>query len=67
MRGTSKLLIKGGTVVNAERQQIADVYVQDGIISAVNPNIMVFYFIFSIIFFCYLSIIPCVFLLLSAF
>lgn len=39
---SSKLLIKGGTVVNAHHQQIADVYVEDGIIVDVNPNIRVF-------------------------
>ncbi|XP_028805316.1 LOW QUALITY PROTEIN: dihydropyrimidinase-like [Neltuma alba] len=38
---SSKLLIKGGTVVNAQHQEIADVYVEDGIIVAVKPNIMV--------------------------
>ncbi|KAG4953076.1 hypothetical protein JHK87_038670 [Glycine soja] len=38
---SSKLLIKGGTVVNAQHHQIADVYVEDGIIVAVNPNIRV--------------------------
>ncbi|OMO79256.1 hypothetical protein COLO4_24484 [Corchorus olitorius] len=38
---SSKLLIKGGTVVNAHHQQIADVYVEDGIIVAVQPNIKV--------------------------
>ncbi|KAG4964505.1 hypothetical protein JHK85_039480 [Glycine max] len=38
---SSKLLIKGGTVVNAQHPQIADVYVEDGIIVAVNPNIRV--------------------------
>ncbi|KAG4185910.1 hypothetical protein ERO13_A08G010200v2 [Gossypium hirsutum] len=37
----SKLLIKGGTVVNAHRQERADVYVEDGIIVAVKPNIKV--------------------------
>jgi dihydropyrimidinase len=37
----SKLLIKGGTVVNAHHQQVADVYIEDGIIVAVQPNIMV--------------------------
>ncbi|MCL7030041.1 hypothetical protein MKW94_004255, partial [Papaver nudicaule] len=36
----SKLLIKGGTVVNAHHQEIADVYVEDGIIISVQPNIM---------------------------
>jgi len=39
---SSKLLIKGGTVVNAHHQQLADVYVEDGVIVAVNPNIKVF-------------------------
>lgn len=38
---SSKLLIKGGTVVNAHHQQVADVYVEDGIIIAVEPNIKV--------------------------
>ena len=38
---SSKLLIKGGTVVNALQQEIADVYVEDGIIVAVKPNIKV--------------------------
>lgn len=37
-----KLLIKGGTIVNVDRQQIADVYVEDGIIKSVEPNIEVF-------------------------
>ncbi|OIW04177.1 hypothetical protein TanjilG_00737 [Lupinus angustifolius] len=37
----SKLLIKGGTVVNANHKHLADVYVEDGIIVAVNPNIRV--------------------------
>ncbi|KAK6914539.1 Amidohydrolase-related [Dillenia turbinata] len=36
-----KILIKGGTVVNAHHQEIADVYVEDGIIAAVQPNIKV--------------------------
>jgi dihydropyrimidinase len=36
---STKLLIKGGTVVNAHHQQLADVYVEDGIILAVEPNI----------------------------
>ncbi|WVY90688.1 hypothetical protein V8G54_036202 [Vigna mungo] len=39
--GSSKLLVKGGTVVNAHHQQVADVYVEDGVIVAVNPNIRV--------------------------
>lgn len=38
---SSKILIKGGTVVNAHRKEIADVYVEDGLIVAVKPNIMV--------------------------
>ncbi|TXG73458.1 hypothetical protein EZV62_002037 [Acer yangbiense] len=37
----SKILIKGGTVVNAHHQEIADVYVENGIIVAVKPNIKV--------------------------
>ena len=36
-----KILIKGGTVVNAHHQEVADVYVEDGIIVAVKPNIKV--------------------------
>lgn len=38
---SSKLLIKGGTVVNAHHQEVADVYVEDGIIVAVKRNIKV--------------------------
>ncbi|XP_021278511.1 dihydropyrimidinase isoform X1 [Herrania umbratica] len=38
---SSKLLIKGGTVVNAHQQEIADVYVEDGVIVAVKPTIKV--------------------------
>ncbi|WOH07904.1 hypothetical protein DCAR_0727338 [Daucus carota subsp. sativus] len=38
---SNKILIKGGTVVNAYHQQIADVYVEDGLILAVQPNIKV--------------------------
>jgi dihydropyrimidinase len=34
-------LIKGGTVVNAHHQELADVYVENGIIVAVQPNIKV--------------------------
>ncbi|KAL4567726.1 hypothetical protein LXL04_023318 [Taraxacum kok-saghyz] len=37
----SKILIKGGTVVNADHQEVADVYVEDGVIVAVRPNIKV--------------------------
>lgn len=40
----SKILIKGGTVVNAHKQEVADVYVEDGIIVAVKPNIKVCFF-----------------------
>jgi dihydropyrimidinase len=38
---STKLLIKGGTVVNADRQLVADVYIENGIIVAVEPNIKV--------------------------
>ncbi|KAK2977544.1 hypothetical protein RJ640_018186 [Escallonia rubra] len=38
---SSKILIKGGTVVNAHHQEVADVYVKDGVIVAVKPNIKV--------------------------
>ncbi|XP_027331029.1 dihydropyrimidinase [Abrus precatorius] len=38
---SSKLLIKGGTVVNAHHQHVADVYVEDGVIVALNPDIKV--------------------------
>lgn len=38
---SSKILIKGGTVVNAHHQEVSDVYVEDGIIAAVKPNIKV--------------------------
>lgn len=41
---STKLLIKGGTVVNAHEMEVADVYVEDGIIVAVRPNIKVQYF-----------------------
>jgi len=36
-----KILIKGGTVVNAHHQEVADVYVEDGVIFSVQPNIKV--------------------------
>eukprot|EP00250_Pteridium_aquilinum_P032946 c498_g1_i1 orf=145-1728(+) len=39
---STRLLIKGGTVVNADRQEVADVYIEDGIIKAVEPNIKPF-------------------------
>ncbi|CAL1403582.1 unnamed protein product [Linum trigynum] len=38
---SAKLLIKGGTVVNAHHQEVADVYVQDGVIVTVRPNLKV--------------------------
>lgn len=37
----TKLLVKGGTVVNAHLQEVADVYIDDGIIVAVQPDINV--------------------------
>lgn len=40
----SKILIKGGTVVNAHGEEKADVYVEDGIIISVKPNIKVLFF-----------------------
>jgi len=40
---SSKLLIKGGTVVNAHHQQVADVYIEDGIIVAIKPTIAVYF------------------------
>ncbi|XP_058107461.1 dihydropyrimidinase-like isoform X1 [Magnolia sinica] len=36
-----KILIKGGTVVNAHHQEVADVYIEDGIIVSVGPNMKV--------------------------
>ncbi|KAH6765359.1 pyrimidine 2 [Perilla frutescens var. hirtella] len=38
---SNKILIKGGTVVNAHHREVADVYIEDGIIAAVQKNIMV--------------------------
>ncbi|KAL8238642.1 hypothetical protein R6Q59_015209 [Mikania micrantha] len=38
---SSKILIKGGTVVNADHQEFADVYIEDGVIVDVRPNIKV--------------------------
>ncbi|KAB1227519.1 Dihydropyrimidinase [Morella rubra] len=43
---SSKILIKGGTVVNAHKEEVADVYVEDGIIVAVEPNIKVLIFFY---------------------
>ncbi|XXG50673.1 hypothetical protein AAC387_Pa02g4632 [Persea americana] len=40
-QSNSKILIKGGTVVNAHSREVADVYIEDGIISSVRPNIVV--------------------------
>ncbi|XP_038988235.1 dihydropyrimidinase-like [Phoenix dactylifera] len=37
----TKILIKGGTVVNAHHKEVADVYIEDGIIVSVRPNIKV--------------------------
>jgi len=37
----TRILIKGGTVVNAHRAEEADVYIEDGIVVAVRPNIPV--------------------------
>ncbi|KAI5576646.1 hypothetical protein POPTR_009G067700v4 [Populus trichocarpa] len=41
LSSSTKLLIKGGTVVNAHHQEVADVYVEDGIIVAVKPDLKV--------------------------
>ncbi|KAL8545045.1 hypothetical protein ACS0TY_005303 [Phlomoides rotata] len=38
---SSKILIKGGTVVNAHHQEVSDVYIEDGVILGVQKNIMV--------------------------
>ncbi|KAF6151024.1 hypothetical protein GIB67_016502 [Kingdonia uniflora] len=38
---TSKILIKGGIVVNAHHQEVADVYVEDGFIVLVQSKIKV--------------------------
>ncbi|KAJ6842256.1 dihydropyrimidinase isoform X1 [Iris pallida] len=38
---SGKILIKGGTVVNAHHKEVADVYIEDGIIVSVRPNIKV--------------------------
>ncbi|CAN6443317.1 unnamed protein product [Victoria cruziana] len=40
-KSSTKLLVKGGTVVNAHLQEVADVYIEDGIIVAVQPHINV--------------------------
>ncbi|KAG0468264.1 hypothetical protein HPP92_017592 [Vanilla planifolia] len=38
---SGKILIKGGTVVNAHHKEVADVYIEDGVIVHVSPNIRV--------------------------
>lgn len=38
---SSKILIKGGIVVNAHHKEVTDVYVEDGIIVAVQPDMKV--------------------------
>ncbi|RLM91980.1 dihydropyrimidinase [Panicum miliaceum] len=37
----ARILIKGGTVVNAHRAEEADVYIEDGVVVAIRPNIPV--------------------------
>ena len=37
----TRILIKGGTVVNAHRAEEADVYIEDGVVVAVRSNIPV--------------------------
>ncbi|KAI5659574.1 hypothetical protein M9H77_28367 [Catharanthus roseus] len=41
LSSSSKILIKGGIVVNAHHQEVADVYIDDGLIVDVKPNIKV--------------------------
>lgn len=41
LSSSSKILIKGGIVVNAHHQEVSDVYIDDGIIVDVKPNIKV--------------------------
>ncbi|KAK8950411.1 hypothetical protein KSP40_PGU009878 [Platanthera guangdongensis] len=38
---SGRILIKQGTVVNAHHMEVADVYIEDGIIVSVRPNIVV--------------------------
>ncbi|XP_042470760.1 dihydropyrimidinase-like isoform X1 [Zingiber officinale] len=38
---SEKILIKGGTVVNAHHKEMLDVYIEDGIIVSVKPNIRI--------------------------
>ncbi|XP_022868098.1 dihydropyrimidinase-like, partial [Olea europaea var. sylvestris] len=45
---SSKILIKGGTVVNSHLQEVADVYIEDGIVAAVQSNIKVIFLIILI-------------------
>lgn len=35
----TRILIKGGTVVNAIHKEVSDVYVEDGLIVSVRPDI----------------------------
>ncbi|XP_078182380.1 pyrimidine 2 [Carex rostrata] len=37
----TNILIRGGTVVNAHHKEVADVYIEDGVILSVGPNIKV--------------------------
>uniref|UniRef100_A0A1D1XX07 dihydropyrimidinase n=2 Tax=Anthurium amnicola TaxID=1678845 RepID=A0A1D1XX07_9ARAE len=37
----TKILIKGGTVVNAHHKEVADVYIEDGVVVSVRPTIKV--------------------------
>ncbi|GMG99988.1 hypothetical protein Nepgr_001828 [Nepenthes gracilis] len=41
LSSSSKILITGGTVVNAHQQVIADVYIEEGVVAAVKSNIKV--------------------------
>ena len=54
LSSSSKILIKGGIVVNAHREEVNDVYVKDGIIVVVKPNIKVLssYFFFKLLWLC---------------
>ena len=40
---SQRILIKGGTVVNAHHQQVADVFIDNGIVTDVKPNIKVLF------------------------
>lgn len=41
MEGSSKLLLKGGKVVNADSSTLADVYCEGGKICRIGPNLTV--------------------------